>query len=272
MNAFYSNVSQQADPRGNLILALLLCLFASSCKVGPNYATPPAKVAGHWPDPALTNQAYSAAEDYWWRKFADPVLDQLVETAFRNNLSLQIAGVRILEARAQLNKSIGNLFPQQQGISGSVDYSRLNDGLVTSIPGINPDYVSDQVLFAATWEIDFWGKYRRGIESDRAAYLGAIASYDDALVTLIADVASSYVNIRTLEERLRVARRTWSSSRRACASPPRSSRPARPASATCSRPPRNWRRPRRRSRCSSKRLARASNGLAVLLGETAGRN
>jgi NodT family efflux transporter outer membrane factor (OMF) lipoprotein len=63
------------------------------------------------------------------------------------------------------------------------------------------------VLFAATWEIDFWGKYRRGIEADRASYLGAIAAYDDALVTLIADVASTYVNIRTLEERLRVAGR-----------------------------------------------------------------
>ena len=74
-----------------------------------------------------------------------------------------------------------------------------------AIPGIDRNYLSDQVLFAASWEIDFWGKYRRAIESDRAAYLGAIASYDDALVTLIGDVASSYVNIRTLEERIRVA-------------------------------------------------------------------
>ena len=189
-----------------LVLALALC--AVSCKVGPNYSTPAAKVAGQWQaNPAVTNQAYSAAEDYWWRNFHDPVLDQLVESAFRNNLSLQVAGVRILEARAKLNKSIGNLFPQQQTLSGQVNYSRLNDGLVTAIPGIDRNYVSDQVLFAATWEIDFWGKYRRDIESDRASYLGTIASYDDALVTLIGDVASSYVNIRTLEERLIVARR-----------------------------------------------------------------
>ena len=189
-----------------LVLALALCVV--SCKVGPNYSTPAAKVAGQWQaNPAVTNQAYSAAEDYWWRNFHDPVLDQLVESAFRNNLSLQVAGVRILEARAKLNKSIGNLFPQQQTLSGQVNYARLNDGLVTAIPGIDRNYVSDQVLFAATWEIDFWGKYRRDIESDRASYLGTIASYDDALVTLIGDVASSYVNIRTLEERLIVARR-----------------------------------------------------------------
>ena len=88
-----------------------------------------------------------------------------------------------------------------------MNYSRLNDGVVTRIPGLDQDYLSDQLLFAASWEIDFWGKYRRGIESDRASYLGAIANYDDALVTLIADVASTYVNIRTLEERLRVAHR-----------------------------------------------------------------
>jgi NodT family efflux transporter outer membrane factor (OMF) lipoprotein len=183
-----------------------LALSAASCKIGPNYATPAAKVAGHWREtPAVTNQAYSAAEEYWWHNFNDPVLDKLIEAAFRSNLSLQVAGVRILEARAKLNKSIGNLFPQQQAVSGQLNYLRLSDGIENSIPGIDRNYFSDQVLFAASWEIDFWGKYRRAIESDRAAYLGAIASYDDALVTLIGDVANSYVNIRTLEERIRVA-------------------------------------------------------------------
>jgi outer membrane protein TolC len=141
------------------ILLAGLALFAASCKVGPNYTTPTAKVARHWEESAaVTNQAYSAAEEYWWRNFHDLVLDQLVESAFKNNLSLQVAGVRILEARAKLNKSIGNLFPQQQTLSGQVNYTRLNDGIVTAIPGIDRNYLSDQVLLAATWEIDFWGK------------------------------------------------------------------------------------------------------------------
>ena len=184
------------------ILVAGLGVFAVSCKVGPNYTTPKAGVAGQWlENSTITNRPFSAAEDYWWRNFDDPVLNQLVETAFRNNPSLQAAGVRILGARAQLNKSIGNLFPQQQGISGQVNYSWLN----SKNPAVAADLTSDQILFAAAWEIDFWGKYRRGIESDRASYLGSIAAYDDALVTLIADVAGSYVNIRTLEERLSVA-------------------------------------------------------------------
>ncbi len=182
-----------------LILVGAVALSAASCMVGPNYRTPSSKVAPHWLESsATTNQPYGAAEEYWWRNFRDPVLDKLVEMAFRNNLSLQVAGVRILEARAQLNKSIGNLFPQQQNISGSYNYSRTRD---------TANSTSSQLLFAASWEIDFWGKFRRGIESDRALYLETMASYDDVLVSLIADVANSYVNIRTLEERLRVARR-----------------------------------------------------------------
>jgi NodT family efflux transporter outer membrane factor (OMF) lipoprotein len=180
--------------------------LATSCMVGPNYVTPRAKLASQWaPNPALTNRPFSDAEIYWWRNFDDPVLDRLVETACSNNLSLQVAGVRVLEARARLGKSIGNLFPQQQGISGQVNYTKLNDSVLAGIPGVNPNYVSDQLLFGATWEIDFWGKYRRAIQSNRADFLGSIASYDDGMVTLISDVASAYVNIRTLEERRRVA-------------------------------------------------------------------
>jgi len=187
------------------LVVAALAMLAASCEVGPNYVTPKANVAGQWMEnPAITNQPPDMAAVYWWRNFSDPVLNQLVTTACESNLSLQIAGVRILQARAQLNKSIGNLFPQQQGISGQLNYARLDDGLVSQIPGINRNYLADQTLFAATWEIDFWGKYRRGIESDRATFLGSIASYDDAMVTLIADVASAYINIRTLQERLQV--------------------------------------------------------------------
>ncbi|HZQ45770.1 MAG TPA: efflux transporter outer membrane subunit [Verrucomicrobiae bacterium] len=184
----------------------ILAVVLVSCKVGPNYTTPMAKVAGHWTENlALTNRAYGTAEIYWWRNFDDPVMDRLIESAYSNNLSLQVAGARILETRAQLNRSIGNLFPQQQGIAGQVLYTRLNPGLVSILPGVNQNFVMDQFLFSATWEPDFWGKYRRGIESDRANYFVTIADYDNALITIISDVASSYVNIRTTEARLRVA-------------------------------------------------------------------
>jgi NodT family efflux transporter outer membrane factor (OMF) lipoprotein len=169
--------------------------------VGPNYTTPKSDVAPRWmPSPAVEEKPLNAADAYWWKLFGDPVLDDLVESAYQNNLSLQIAGTRVLQARAQLNKSIGNLFPQQQGLSGAITWDQVNRPVTVN-------RADDSILFAASWEIDVWGKIRRGIESDRAAYLNTVASYDDALVTVIADVASTYVNIRTLEERLRVAAR-----------------------------------------------------------------
>ena len=183
-----------------LALAAPLVL-ATSCMVGPNYSTPKSDVAPQWmPSPAASPKPLNAADAYWWKLFQDTTLDGLVETAFQNNLTLQIAGVRVLAARAALNKSIGNLFPQQQGLSGAVSWDQLNNPVTIN-------HAADNLLFGASWEIDVWGKIRRGIESDKAVYLGTVASYDDALVTVIADVASSYVNIRTAEERLRVAAR-----------------------------------------------------------------
>ncbi len=186
--------------RKSLALALPLAL-STACMVGPNYKTPKSDVAPQWiPSPAAAPRPLNAADAYWWKVFEDPVLDGLVEAAYQNNLTLQLAGVRVLQARAQLNKSIGNLFPQQQGLSGGISWNQVN-------APVTVNRADDNLLFAASWEIDVWGKIRRGIESDRATYLGTVASYDDALVTLISDVASSYVNIRTAEERLRVAAR-----------------------------------------------------------------
>lgn len=189
---------------GILLGALFFLTVLPSCKVGPNYQTPPSQVASTWSVPSTaTNLA--AADAFWWRQFQDPVLDQLIQRAHQNNLSLQSAGVRILQARAQLNQAIGELFPQQQGISAGITAYRLNESAQSLGNGLSSSFAMDQALFSATWEIDFWGKFRRGIESDRAAFLETVAAYDDALVTLIADVATSYVNIRTFQERLRVA-------------------------------------------------------------------
>ena len=190
----------------SIAFALPFALLAS-CMVGPDYQTPKSKVAPHWTDvPAGSEKPLNAADAYWWRSFNDPVLNDLIEVAYQNNLSLQIAGVRILQARAHLNKSIGNLFPQQQGLAGAVNYAYLNPSAASLIPpGVTPNFTMDQILFSASWEIDFWGKYRRTIQSDRATFLGTVASYDNALVTLLADVASSYVSVRTAEELIRVA-------------------------------------------------------------------
>jgi len=144
------------------------------------------------------------ASDYreWWKVFKDPVLDRLIDRAYRENLTLRIAGIRILEARAQLGIAIGNIFPQTQQASGSVERIRTSE----SSPQAIPVYSQDQIGVNASWELDFWGRFRRSIESANATWLATVADYDNAMVSLTADVANSYIAIRTLEKRLAIAR------------------------------------------------------------------
>ena len=198
--------------------------------VGPNFSTPKSKVENAWVESSATSgKSQSAADILWWRAFRDPVLNQLIEIAYKNNPTLQIAGVKILRARAELNGSIGNLFPQQQGVSGGTSYYYLppqegGNSLSQFQPGtplgqalsqqlsnnsgngiqLGPNLFTNQLLFSASWEIDFWGKYRRQVQADKATFLSSVAAYDNALVSLIGDVANSYVNIRTAQAQIRV--------------------------------------------------------------------
>ena len=142
----------------------------------------------------------------WWRAFNDPILDSLIERAYRDNLSLRIAGVRVLEARAQLGIAIGGWYPQIQQAFGSLEKNRLSARSPIASPNAQLSYSQSEIGFQASWELDFWGKFRRAIESADASLLATVADYDTALVTLTGDVASSYILIRTLEKRLDIAR------------------------------------------------------------------
>lgn len=182
--------------------------------VGPNYKTPDSKVEKGWVShKAASQKPYGESEIFWWKKFNDPTLVKLVEMAYESNPTLQISGVKILEERALLDRSIGNLLPQQQGISGGYNFlyaPQLSTALTpffsksgTSIQSFN---VYNQFFFNSSWEIDFWGKYRRKIESDKADYLASVAAYDNALVSLIGDVAQNYIHIRMYQEELKIVR------------------------------------------------------------------
>lgn len=176
--------------------------------VGPNYSTPEAKIQGGWKKrQGVSDRPATFTDAGWWRQFNDPTLNRLVDLAYRNNPSLQSAGVRILEARAQLNQTIGNLFPQRQNLILSARSNVVSNPTDMWTPqDTGQNYLASQALLSVSWEIDFWGKYRRQIQSDKAQYLATVAAYDSVLVTLIADVASTYVNIRTLQERMAVTR------------------------------------------------------------------
>jgi NodT family efflux transporter outer membrane factor (OMF) lipoprotein len=187
-----------------LSLAVACVVLASSgCKVGPDFRRPESPVAEHWigEPPGTTAEPTDTAN--WWRLFNDATMNGLIDTAFHNNLSLQVAAARILQAQAQLNVEIGELFPQQQVLAGGVQYQRQSQATLV-LPGLNPDLDTSQLGVSASWELDFWGKYRRAIESDRAAMLASVAAYDSGLVSLTAGVVSTYLNIRVLQQRIEV--------------------------------------------------------------------
>src|SRR5262245_50427863 len=197
-----------------LFPALLVC---AGCMVGPNFQRPKTTVSPNWletGDPRVSSESATYRE--WWKAFDDPVLDRLITLAYRENLSLRSAGVRVLQARAQLGIAIGQIYPQTQQAFGSIQYSRTSDraaagaasqgGNFTSAQGGSFNFWQAQIGAQASWEPDFWGKFRRGIESADAGLLSTLADYDNTLVTLTGDVASSYITIRTAEERIRIAR------------------------------------------------------------------
>ncbi len=200
--------------RALLFLMLPACLLISCTTLGPDFIKPSASVEKNWAETA-DPQIKAEAADYstWWHVLNDPVLDNLITMACKQNLSLRVAGLRILEARAILGIAVGLQYPQTQNVSGGYAYQKSSK----NAPPLSelPDYIRDQANtsadvfqagFNAAWELDFWGKFRRGVEAADAGLAASIASYDTLLVLLTAEVSGAYVVIRTLEQRLEFAR------------------------------------------------------------------
>jgi NodT family efflux transporter outer membrane factor (OMF) lipoprotein len=188
-----------------LWLLTVMLLFSGCVMLGPDFVTPEAPVSDKWletGDPKLKSEPTDSTE--WWRAFKDPVLNDLVERAYKQNLPLQIAGLRILEARANLGIAYGNIYPQRQQLSGLVSNNQLSKN-GSNLGILDRSHTDFFIGFDAAWEIDFWGRFRRGIESADAELIASIANYDDFLVSLTAEVARTYVLIRTFQERIELA-------------------------------------------------------------------
>jgi NodT family efflux transporter outer membrane factor (OMF) lipoprotein len=188
------------------VVMVLVLLLSGCATVGPDYTKPEVQEASGWIEKDLRIRSETADMSRWWKVFGDPILDDLVERAYQQNLPLQIAGIRILEARAQLGIAIGNLYPQTQDVAGTLAATRLSKNVANTTPGLDFNYNELAAGFNAAWEIDLWGRFRRGMESSFANLEGTIADYDAVLVSLTADVARTYVLIRTFETRLELTR------------------------------------------------------------------
>ncbi len=182
-------------------------LLSACTTVGPDFKRPEVPpwladwTGGSLESLAADPRAPRGQTQEWWRNFNDPVLDQLIAEAQRVNPSVRTAGLRIMEARAQLGIAGSTLYPQVQQATGEV----LGVGEQGTRTPDTTEAVFNAGLFIS-WEIDFWGKFKRGIEAADAGYFSTIAQYDDVQVLMAAQVAGLYCSIRTLEARLVIAR------------------------------------------------------------------
>jgi len=199
-------------------LVLLTLLFATGCtplgeylnngmKVGPNYCPPDAMVAPDWIDAGdkrVDDSQIDMAQ--WWTVFGDPSLDALIRTATRQNLTLREAGFRVLQARAARAIAAGNLFPQQQAAVGGFARNAASTAVANRDFLLEPYFDQWDAGFNLAWELDFWGRFRRAVEAADADLDAQVAEYDHVMVTLFSDVAAAYVEIRTLQQRIALAR------------------------------------------------------------------
>ena len=197
-------MKKQKNMCGNkwVVISLLSLFLVSGCAmVGPNYSRPGTEVNQNWLDAQDQRLNTGPLEcRTWWQLFQDPILDRLIETAYRENLNLRVAGVRVLEARAQLGAVVGQLYPQNQQFTGELENIKSSKRVPEAL-----NYTVAALGVTASWEIDFWGKFRRAVESADAGLMNSVANYDSILVSLTGNAATLYVTIRTLERRLIIA-------------------------------------------------------------------
>ena len=189
-----------------VIAAFAGALGLAGCTVGPDYQRPavdaPAAFAG------MPADAAAMADAEWWRQFGDPLLDRLIAEALAGNKDLRIAAARVEQAAGVLVQTRSPLFPQINYQAGVGRY-RFSEQSTTATPiGLsNPtDYGS--LLAGASWELDLWGRVRRLSESAQASLLASEAARRGVVLTLVAQVATSYVQLRSLDAQLEIALRT----------------------------------------------------------------
>ena len=178
---------------------ILLSLLLSGCaSVGPDYQEPEVDVESAWLDIEEPQISGDIPEDpQWWSSsFHDPDLDRLIETALAQNLTVRSAGLRVLQSQQQLAIAIGSQYPQQQQATGSA--SRQKESGTT--------FNNYSLGFNLAWEVDFWGRFSRQVESASALLDASVADYDGVVLSLVSQVAQNYILIRTFQERIKVNR------------------------------------------------------------------
>lgn len=185
--------------RGACVAALLAVALGGCAAVGPDYSEPQLAVPAGWSAGTGTDAMDAVLLARWWHGFGDPVLDRLVADALAANLDLAQARARLREARARRGVAGAALAPSvDASLSGSRSRSSGQSG-----SGSTRELYS--AGFDASWELDVFGGVRRSVEAAQADLEASVESLSDTRVSLAAEVALNYIDLRTAEQRLAIA-------------------------------------------------------------------
>ena len=188
------------------ITAITSAALLAGCALGPDYSRPKVDAPATFRfEPATVAETANTA---WWKQFGDPVLDQLIDTALANNLNVKIAAANVEQSLAVITQTRSALFPQV-GYAANAERAKVpNTGVVAVVPNYPNPQSAYQALLTASWEIDLWGRIRRLSESARANLLASDEARRGVILTLVASVATNYIQLCGLDEQLAVAKST----------------------------------------------------------------
>lgn len=185
-------------------LSLAFVMLLSACSQMPVYKRPAVDIPDDWRFKEAETKGMS--ERLWWQQFGDPTLNAMIDEGIKGNYDLLIASARIEEFIGKYGAARGALFPQI-GAGGEADRSRTN------MLGQTVTANAYKINLNASWEIDLWGRLRSAEEAARAQILSAEAAQQALLLTTIASIAETYINILNLKEQLSISRETADSRR-----------------------------------------------------------
>jgi multidrug efflux system outer membrane protein len=188
-------------------LVFVLMGFMAGCTVGPDYQRPQVEVPLTWRVEDKNAQVVTSTA--WWEQYNDPVLNDLVQTALQEHKDIKIAAARIEQFLGLYTTTRAALFPQ---VGGSTSAGRQRDSQLQG-GSSGGTFNNFDIFLSANWELDLWGKLRRATESARATLLSTEAARRSVILTLVAAVANSYINLRDLDKQLEVTRQTAKSYR-----------------------------------------------------------
>jgi outer membrane protein, multidrug efflux system len=185
-------------------------LLLAGCTVGPNYKRPivnvPPAYRADQIETANTGPSASLGDEKWWQVFQDDQLQQLIRSGLKQNFDVRVAATRVMQAQQQVTITRSQQFPNV-GFGPGVSGVRQ-----PAIPGLNGySYIGDGLVFSASWNLDFWGRYRRATEAARANLRATEWGRNAILSSVVEGIASAYFQLREYDLELEIAQRTLAS-------------------------------------------------------------